>query len=532
VLLAVSLIVFLMPLVAIGTLRIYESELIRRTEAELISQGAMIQAAYKQALLAEFDTADAPAGSQAPGPDTYGIPADVQWPRKVEEWLKPVPTSIDLSFDEVLPGPPDARPTDRPVDPYARAAGRRMIPQLRDAQQITLSGMQVVDYQGTVVAATGLEPGMSLAHRREVERALEGEFVQIVRARNSSEPTPPLDSISRRSDVRVFVTMPIVHQGRLMGAVLLSRTPMSLIKAVYKHRLLFGTGFAIVILAVVSISFLTSYFITQPIGALIGQAERLAVGQGDSGETIERPGTEEFARLSEAFAEMATTIEQRADYIETFARNVSHEFKTPLSSIRGTVELLRDHWETMEEAKREEFLEMVDKDRRRLQMLVERLLDLARADMLEPAAESADLLACIERAAGQVGDGLEVTVEGPDEGLEAAMGRQVVESIMANLLENARQHGATRAAVTIESSDEEAVVTVHDDGPGISEGNADKIFDAFFTTARSEGGTGLGLAIVRSLLEAHGGTIELVDVEEGAAFAWRVGRAGGEGEVS
>ena len=151
-----------------------------------------------------------------------------------------------------------------------------------------------------------------------------------------------------------------------MGAVLLSCIPMSLIKAVYKHRSLFGTGFAIVILAVISISFLTSYFITQPIGALIGQAERIAVGQGDSGETIERPGTEEFARLLEAFAEMATTIEQRADYIETFARNGSHEFKTPLSSIRGTVELLRDHWETMEEAKREEFLAMVDEDRRRL----------------------------------------------------------------------------------------------------------------------------------------------------------------------
>jgi len=64
-------------------------------------------------------------------------------------------------------------------------------------------------------------------------------------------------------------------------------------------------------------------------------------------------------------------------------------------------------------------------------------------------------------------------------------------------------------------------IVVHDDGPGISEGNVDKIFESFFTTNRSEGGTGLGLSIVRSLMRAHGGDIELLESEQGAKFRLR-----------
>lgn len=519
VLLVVNLIVFLLPIVAIATLRIYESELIRRTEAELLSQGAMIQASYKQALLSEFrqERATSKIGD-GPTIDDYGVATDVHWPKKVESWLKPVPASINLADEPIQPPAPQAKQTETSPEPYAVRAGKRIIPQLRDAQEITLSGMQVVDYNGTVVAATGMQVGMSLAHRDEVSKALEGEFVQVLRDRDYGGELPPLDSISRRSDVRVFVTMPIVHGDRLLGAAVLSRTPMSLMKAIYRHSFMFGGALIVVIFGVISISIITSHFINQPIGELIEQSERIASGEGDTSATIEQPATEEFAKLSQAFAQMATTIEKRSDYIETFARNVSHEFKTPLSSIRGTVELLRDHWGTMEEEKREEFLEMLDADRERLQRLTERLLELARADVLEPGSTSTNLTDTIAEMRESLPD-IEVDDSDLSDDLEVAVGPESLAAVLRNLIENAHQHGATRVTIRAEAHDDDRVsVVVEDDGPGISEGNAERVFDAFFTTTREAGGTGLGLAIVASLLEAHGGDIELVDGSGGAAF--------------
>lgn len=510
VLLTVNVIVLLVPLAGIGLLRIYESELIRRTESELISQGALVQAAYKRALLEELRAGCGDGVSAA----AYGSPVEVKWPVNVEDKFRPVPADLDLSSERPLGPPPPPRTPDQLAERCAAAVGDRLTPMLLDAQQITLSGIHVVDPRGTVVATTQDTLGRSLAHREEVARALDGEFVQLLRRRTShaDEPPPPLESIRRRSQVRVFVAMPVVHQGRVLGAVVLVRTPLSLVKAVYNNRAVFGSFLALVLLAVVIISLLTAFTIGRPIRALIAQTRRIARQDADATRPIEHPGTREFAELSEAFAEMAANLEQRAEYIQTFARNVSHEFKTPLSSIRGTVELLRDHLDEMEPAQRDRFLEMLDKDGARLERLVSRLLELARADMLEPGEVDARLGPVVEALAERCGEqGLAVEVALEPAVDRVALAPETLESVLSNLLQNALQHGATTADITAEQADGQVIIEVWDDGGGISEANARRIFDAFFTTNRGAGGTGLGLSITAALLEAHGGSIALVD---------------------
>src|SRR5262249_26140120 len=145
---------------------------------------------------------------------------------------------------------------------------------------------------------------------------------------------------------------------------------------------------------------------------LIAQAGRVARGERASPAGIGPVATAEMEQLSEAIGTMATTLQDRADYIRAFASHVSHEFKTPLATIRGTVELLQDHLATMPLEERSRFLGMVQDSAERLDRLVRRLLDLARADVLTPGDERTDVSAALERIVSERREGgLAVTVE-------------------------------------------------------------------------------------------------------------------------
>ena len=166
--------------------------------------------------------------------------------------------------------------------------------------------------------------------------------------RVDEEPTPPIKSISRGTRVRVFVAMPVIEGDRVLGAVLLSRTPLDLAKALYQNRLYLLGGGTVILLVVCVVTALTTLLVTRPVKALIRQAQQVTRGEkGAVPIPLANPGTYEVDLLSKALAKMSATLEGRANYIRTFASNVSHEFKTPLTSIRGAVELLKDHFADM-----------------------------------------------------------------------------------------------------------------------------------------------------------------------------------------
>ena len=175
----------------------------------------------------------------------------------------------------------------------------------------------------------------------------------------------------------------------------------------------------------------------------------------------------------------------------------------------------------MSAEERDRFLENLAADAQRLERLVRRLLELARADVAEPGDERADLAAVLAAIAERHRRlGIDVRLALAPRLGTVAMGEETLDTILSNLLENARQHGGPDIGVTIRAARDgvRASVRVEDDGPGVSPGHAARVFDPFFTTARDRGGTGLGLAIVRALIAAHGGTIALVPSARGAAF--------------
>jgi signal transduction histidine kinase len=493
VLLAVHVLILLLPLGGIAALRLYENELIRSTEAQLLAQGLVVRELYRVEYLR--------AASQ---PETSS-PAS-----SIEEADVVVPL-LDASRDPVLPPASPATAPKAPPDPLAVSAGAS-IERVLATSRSTLAGIRVVDRAGIVVATTGSEMGMSLADREEVARALAGERVSLLRRRMSESPSPPLQSISRGQRYRVFVAMPVREDGRVLGAVVASRTPLDITKALYLNRGAILVGAAAILAVVVAVSILTSLTIARPTRVLIEQAGRVARGERASVAGIGPLGTAEMASLSEAIAGMAATLQDRADYIRAFASHVSHEFKTPLTTIQGTVELLEDHLDTMTPDERRRFLAIAREASERLEHLVHRLLELARADVLSPGEERTDVGPALEHLARAREDAsLRVKIESDPHVGTVRMAESIFAEILGSLLDNARLHGGEGVTVTITARREgnRVEIAVADDGPGISAANAARVFTPFFTTARDRGGSGLGLAIVRSLLAAHGGSIRL-----------------------
>jgi signal transduction histidine kinase len=526
VLLIINLGILLLPFSGIVVLRLYENELCRRTETELIAQGVLIGAAYREEMIRM--SSSPPDGRSVPlDVLTYGLPVRVR--EKPPEYpsgeYHPVIPGLQISKEVIRPAAPPAVAASTAPDPCAAEAGRRIAPLLRESKDKTLVGIRLLDYHGIAVASSGGELGLSLGNREEVTGALEGRYVSLLRMRTSDEPAPPLVSVSRGARMRVFVGMPVIHQGRVLGVALLSRTPMDIRKALYTERIQILFAALVIIGVVLLVTLLTSLTVNRPLKALVERAERIVRGERTDIEPMKRTGIHEIEQLSRSIVTMAETLEDRAQYIRTFAANVSHEFKTPLTSIRGMVELLGDHFQEMGTEERDRFLRFIADDTERLDRLVRRLLDLARADTCHPGAEVTDVNVTLARLAARYGeDGIRIDTQRENGSPTVRMSRETFESIVSNLIDNSRQHGGEGVTVRIAAQEIEVSgrkfvrIDFRDNGPGIPESNRHKVFRPFFTTARERGGSGLGLSIVRSLVTAHGGSISLEPSDSGAFF--------------
>ncbi|TIM63389.1 MAG: HAMP domain-containing protein, partial [Mesorhizobium sp.] len=371
-----------------------------------------------------------------------------------------------------------------------------------------------LDPKGVVIAGRE-EIGLSLGAVGEVRAALAGRYASALRQRISDEPPPSLYSVSRGTRVRVFVAMPVAVDGKVAGVVYLSRTPNNIVKHLYGERGKVVLAAIAILGGTLLIGLIFLRTVSRPIYALMERTNRIAAGDRAAIRPLDHHGTREMAALSDAFLDMAEKLHARSDSIQTFATHVSHELKSPLTAIQGAAELLRDSGSAMDEAERRRFSDNIVTDAGRLNLLVRRLLDLARAENLAPSGESTSLSAAL--ALLPTGDRLALRVEaGGETGLRISAENAAI--VLANLIDNSVRHGATLVSITAASAGGKATIQVSDDGAGISPSNRARIFEPFFTTRRDCGGTGMGLGIVLALLKAHDGTIRLVDSERGARF--------------
>jgi signal transduction histidine kinase len=506
ILFAVLLFAAAMPGIGAISLRVYENTLVRQTEAELVAQGAALAAV---------------AASEWPG---Y-VPEGPRPEKPPDDYFRPEPTSIDLSRSPVLPERPPARRPRGPVDPEALAVATKMGPVIERTVRTTLASVIFLDRHGRIVM--GNQAGGELSRLPEVRWALSGRPYTVFRVNGDYHPTYRFEWLSRASALRLHHARPIVVGNRVVGVLLLSRSPRALFRGIYEDRGKIAIGVGVIFGILVVLAAAVSRGVTRPIERLSAASRDVAAGGG--GTIPETPATAavEIRDLYEDFRAMAEGIERRSGYLRDFAAAVSHEFKTPLAGIGGAVELLQDHFETMSADERRRFLGNIAADSQRLSQLVTRLLDLARADMATPeAGAAADLAEPVRRAAdGQLSVDFEPVVELPGDLPAVAVPAATLETVRTILLQNSRPGGARRAAVSARTEDHRVVLSVADDGPGVPKPDRERLIEPFFTSRRAQGGTGLGLPIARSLLAASHAQITLADSERGARFELSLPRA-------
>jgi two-component system sensor histidine kinase ChvG len=479
-------------------LRVYENTLVQQTEAELIAEGTVLASAYR-------------ALWRDGAPDSA--------PRR----LSPEPPGIDLRTMEVLPPLPDAVPAG-PGDSHAAQVARILQPVVADSGTVTLAATRLLDRQGVVVLGT-VDLGRSYAALPEIQAALAGRTATLLRERGDYRPRYLLETFSRAASIRVHHVRPVIDDGRVIGIVMLSRSPRGLFVGIYQDRGKIALGAGLIFLILTILAGLLSRGIARPIDTLTKATQDVARGIVHVPDTPVTAAAE-IRTLFENFALMAARIEQRSRYLRDFAAAVSHEFKTPIAGIRGAIELLEEHGAAMSGEERSRFLANAAADAERLSRLVQRLLDLARADMVTIGADArADAADCVLKVADSFrSGGFEVNV---DAGAlpPARITSQVLETVVETLIDNSRNAGATRADIALRAAGPEIEMRIADDGCGIVEADRERIFEPFFTGRREAGGTGLGLSIARSLLSATGGGIAAEPVAKGALFVLRLPRA-------
>ena len=250
-----------------------------------------------------------------------------------------------------------------------------------------------------------------------------------------------------------------------------------------------------------------------------------AITAGDLSRRVEYADPQtEVGRVGSALNAMLDRIESSDLRLRRFIADASHELRTPLAAVRAYAELF-GRGAAGRPADLERSMSGISREAERMSLLVDDLLLLTRLDEGRPLEQQpVDLAAVVSEAvdAARVVDpdrSVELSVEPATVTGDQARLRQVLD----NLLANARTHTPADATASVElrRSDGQAVLTVSDDGPGLTEEQAARVFERFYRSdssrTRASGGVGLGLSIVAAVTEAHGGTAEARPTPGGGA---------------
>lgn len=224
-----------------------------------------------------------------------------------------------------------------------------------------------------------------------------------------------------------------------------------------------------------------------------------------------------LGRLDHARSRLKETLEEQ----RTFAADASHELRTPLTALRGDIDLLLTHDIPADE--RREVLEEMSRSSDRMGNLIEGLLSLARLDAIPTRTPQAvDIVTMIEALLAEGGS---LTAPAPEDA-HVLGDPDAIRGVFSNLIDNAHKYGGAITA-EVRAAEDDVIVTVADDGPGIPVEDRERIFDRFHRAqaVRTRPGAGLGLAIARGAAEAMEGSLDLVPSESGACFRVRLPRA-------
>ncbi len=371
--------------------------------------------------------------------------------------------------------------------------------------------------------------------QQEVQRAFTGVSSSVIR-------------VTAAGDTIVSYGVPIQRLRVIRGVLQLSTEDGDIDEVIADERLmilmLFGGVFAIMAL----LSLLLANTIAKPV-------ERLAIGAERVRRSIKSRQqipdfsnrSDEIGHLSIALRDMTNALYNRIAAIESFAADVAHELKNPLTSLRSAVETLPM---VKSDEARGRLLGVIQHDVRRLDRLISDISDASRldAELAKSDTEPVDVAALLEAVASMANDiskpnqaAVVLDVRRPParrkaaggSGKPAATGQarpfmvlghdSRLGQVFTNLLDNARSFAPAGTSITVRLEEDEhfVIVTVEDEGPGIPEHALERVFERFYTDRPAEHGfgqnSGLGLSISRQIVEAHRGVITAANRPGGGA---------------
>jgi two-component system sensor histidine kinase ChvG len=364
---------------------------------------------------------------------------------------------------------------------------------------------------------------------QEAEAALQAEVARALRGQHVAERRRGEDG----SQV-VSVSIPIQHVQAVLGVLTLEANDVDAIIA--RERMAMVPFILIAIAVTLGSSLLLTQMIAQPVRRLARAADRVRLS---GARAISLPDLakrdDELGDLTRSLEDMTQALSERMDAIESFAADVAHEIKNPLTSLRSAVETLDLVTDPVARAR---LLKILQNDVQRLDRLVTDISNASRldAELSRDAPKSVDLerlvadIVALYQATAKPGD---VTVRFiPSGGAEpvTVLGREgSLGQVFRNLIDNGRSFSPPggEVVVALQRAAGRVLASVSDSGPGIPPENVETIFERFYTSrpkgAAFGGNSGLGLSIARQIVEAHGGMLKaqnrIVDGEViGAVF--------------
>ena len=399
---------------------------------------------------------------------------------------------------------------------------------LNSVAQVSDTRIMVATPEGVVVYATSSGdalPGLQYA-------SLPQQTVDDIQ-RGTCTGMTTLDGMY--DEARYLVGLPITSAtGHLQGLVLVSSSASN-ISGVWHD--LFGillmTTLAVVLIAAI-ISSVTSMHQSQPIKEVAAAARQFGLGQLDVRVDVGNR-REEVGELAEAFNAMAESLAVSEQRRTEFIANVSHELKTPMTTIAGFADGILDG--TIPRSEERHYLEIISSETRRLSRLVRSMLDLSRLQSDERAAQqqfdiSETLVRTLVALESKVNaKTLEVDAQVPDEPVPVWGDQDAITQVCYNLLDNAikfsQEGGVLGLSVTVKGP--KATVTISNQGETIPPEELSLVFDRFHKTDHSRSadrdGVGLGLYIVKTILNSHKENITCTSEDGVTRFVFTLTRA-------
>jgi len=372
-----------------------------------------------------------------------------------------------------------------------------------EAEEFSLrynAGIEIYSRDGKQVYQYGLMPMMMgrAMNRQEV-------FADTV----SGKLTVRQTKHNRLNSNIMLVGIPIGGESKVSGALIIS-APLAAInetKGIIKEQLMIVT--VILILTSLLITYYFSKAFTKPILKINEAAAKMA--DGNLSIRIDVESSDELGMLSNTINNLSVQLQKIEQLRKDLIANVSHEFRTPLSLIKGYAETIRDVTGDIKE-KRDSQLQIILEETDRLKSLVDDTLNLSQLQSgifqldIMPFDISASVSNIMSRFSYILEEkGVSLEIQGGSEGI-IVMGRETqIEQVLYNFINNASNHTASggRVQIKILQNDNDIRVEVSDNGEGIPSEELPYIWDRFYKASKGDKGMGLGLSIAKEILEAH-----------------------------